>query len=69
MVHIQKINKMIEINKNYNENCLDTLSKVPNNTIDLTVTSPPYDNLRDYKGYVQSRLFDPLELTVNIFFR
>jgi len=42
---------MIEINKIYNENCLDTMARMPDNFIDLTVTSPPYDNLRDYKGY------------------
>ena len=42
---------MIEINKIYNENCLDTMKCMPDNFIDLTVTSPPYDNLRDYKGY------------------
>jgi site-specific DNA-methyltransferase (adenine-specific) len=41
----------MEINKIYNENCLDTMSRMPDNFIDLTVTSPPYDNLRDYKGY------------------
>ena len=41
----------MEINKMYNENCLDTMAKMPDNFIDLTVTSPPYDNLRDYKGY------------------
>lgn len=35
----------------YNENCLDTMSRMPDNFIDLTLTSPPYDNLRDYKGY------------------
>lgn len=39
------------INSIYNENCLDTMSKMLDNFIDLTVTSPPYDNLRDYKGY------------------
>ena len=27
------------------------LSKIPENIIDLTVTSPPYDKLRDYQGY------------------
>lgn len=32
-------------------NCLDLLKKLPDNSIDLTVTSPPYDNLRNYKGY------------------
>ena len=42
---------MIEINKNYNESNLDTMKRMPNNFIDLTVTSPPYDNLRDYNGY------------------
>lgn len=40
-----------EINKIYPENCLDTMAKMPDNFIDLTVTSPPYDNLRDYKGF------------------
>ena len=41
----------MEINKCYNENCLDTMKKMPDNFIDLTVTSPPYDNLRTYNGY------------------
>ena len=35
----------------YNENCLVTLERMESNTIDLVVTSPPYDDLRDYKGY------------------
>lgn len=42
---------MIEVNKIYNESNLETMAKMPDNFIDLTVTSPPYDNLRDYKGY------------------
>lgn len=41
----------MEINKVYNENCLDIMKRMPDNFIDLTLTSPPYDNLRDYKGY------------------
>ena len=41
----------MEINKIYNENCLETMAKMSDNFIDLTITSPPYDNLRDYKGY------------------
>jgi len=41
----------MKINKTYNENCLDTMARMENNYIDLTITSPPYDNLRDYKGY------------------
>lgn len=42
---------MIELNKIYCENCLETMSRMDPGSIDLTVTSPPYDNLRDYKGY------------------
>lgn len=41
----------MEINKIYNENCLDTMRRMPDGFIDLTVTSPPYDNLRNYNGY------------------
>jgi site-specific DNA-methyltransferase (adenine-specific) len=41
----------IEINKIYNESCLETMAKMPDNFIDLVITSPPYDNLRIYKGY------------------
>ena len=39
------------INKIYNQDCLITMSNMPDNYIDLTVTSPPYDNLREYRGY------------------
>lgn len=46
---------MIELNKIYNEDCLITLSKVSDNTIDLTVTSPPYDNLRTYNNYISGK--------------
>ena len=30
--------------------CLELMKSIPNNKIDLTVTSPPYDNLRTYNG-------------------
>jgi site-specific DNA-methyltransferase (adenine-specific) len=38
-----KRKEKMELNKIYNENCLDTMSKMPDNFIDLTVTSPPYN--------------------------
>jgi site-specific DNA-methyltransferase (adenine-specific) len=41
----------MELNKIYNENCLLTMERMDDNFIDLTVTSPPYNNFRDYKGY------------------
>lgn len=44
----------IKLNNIYNENCLDTMAKIPDNFIDITVTSPPYDNIRKYSGEVFS---------------
>jgi len=32
-------------------NCVDVMRRWPGDIIPLTVTSPPYDKLRDYKGY------------------
>lgn len=31
--------------------CVSLMKELPDSYIDLTVTSPPYDNLRTYKGY------------------
>ena len=43
---------MIEHNKLYNEDCLITMSKMEDNSVDLTVTSPPYDDLRTYNEHL-----------------
>lgn len=42
---------MVELNTIYNEDCLETMKRMPDGFVDLTVTSPPYDNLRTYNGY------------------
>jgi site-specific DNA-methyltransferase (adenine-specific) len=31
--------------------CLEVMKDIPDKSIDMVLTSPPYDNLRDYKGY------------------
>lgn len=41
----------MQVNKIYNQDCLEGLGLLDNECIDLTVTSPPYDNLRLYNGY------------------
>ena len=41
----------MELNKIYNMDCLQGLQMLDDNCIDLTVTSPPYDDLRKYNGY------------------
>lgn len=33
-------------------NCVEVMSRFDDEKIDLTVTSPPYDGLRNYKGYI-----------------
>lgn len=40
----------MEVNKVYNESCLDTLSRMPDKFLNCVITSPPYWQLRDY-GY------------------
>src|SRR6476620_11364550 len=42
---------MIETGTIYHENCIETLKRMPDEFIDMTLTSPPYDDLRDYNGY------------------
>jgi len=39
------------LNKIINSECIEVMKDMPDNSVDLTITSPPYDNLRDYKGY------------------
>jgi len=41
----------LEVNKIINGHNIEVLKTFPDECIDLTVTSPPYDDLRDYKGY------------------
>ena len=42
---------MLELNKIYNMDCLEGMKLLDDECIDLTVTSPPYDNLRTYNGF------------------
>lgn len=36
---------MIELNKIYNEDCLETLARMPDNFVDLIITSPTYEDV------------------------
>lgn len=49
---------MIELNKIYNEDCLSGMKKIPDGSVNLVVTSPPYDNLRKYGGVGRSLCFE-----------
>lgn len=39
---------MFELNKIYNNDCLEGMKSLPDCSIDMIITSPPYWNLRDY---------------------
>ena len=43
---------MLKQNQLYNEDCLITMGNMEDNSIDLTLTSPPYDDLRTYNEHV-----------------
>jgi len=52
---------MIELNKIYNEDCLEGMKRIPDGFVDLTVTSPPYDNLRTYNGNIEQWSFEKFQ--------
>lgn len=41
----------LELNRIYQMECVEGMRLLPDDSVDLTVTSPPYDNLRSYNGY------------------
>jgi site-specific DNA-methyltransferase (adenine-specific) len=42
---------MFSVNTIFHENCIETLHRLEDEVIDMTITSPPYDDLREYNGY------------------
>jgi len=49
----------MKMNTIYNEDCLDTMAKMPDNFVDLVVTSPPYEDFNGsgYGGQTKDILF------------
>jgi len=52
---------MIELNRIYNEDCLEGMKRIQDGFVDLTVTSPPYDNLRAYNGNIEQWSFEKFQ--------
>ena len=53
----------------YNGDCLNVMKTIPDNSVDLTVTSPPYDNLRTYNGNIDQWNFDKFKDIAKELFR
>ena len=49
--------------------CLELMKNIPDGSVDLTVTSPPYDNLRTYNGNIEQWNFDKFKAIANELFR
>jgi len=60
---------MLEINKIYNMDCVEGMKLLPNECIDLTVTSPPYDNLRIYNGNIEQWSFEKFQAIAKELYR
>lgn len=58
----QYLNKIIQAKSN------EFLQQLPKNSIDLCITSPPYDNIRDYENYTVWN-FDIFKTIANELFR
>jgi len=41
--------------------CLELMKRLPDKSVDLTVTSPPYDNLRTYNGNISQWSFEKFQ--------
>lgn len=53
----------------YNGDCLDVMKSFEENSIDLTVTQPPYDNLRTYNGNISQWSFEKFQEIARELFR
>jgi len=43
--------KILPENEIIHGDCVEIMKNFPDNSIDIVVTSPPYDSIRDYKGF------------------
>ncbi len=55
--------------KLYKGDCLELMKNIPNGSVDLTVTSPPYDNLRTYNGNIGQWNFEKFKAIAKELFR
>ena len=49
--------------------CLELMKDIPDGSVDLTVTSPPYDNLRTYNGIIDQWCFEKFQAIARELYR
>ena len=60
---------MLELNKIYNMDCVQGMKLLDDCSVDLTVTSPPYDNLRTYNGNIEQWSFEKFQAIAKELYR
>ena len=53
----------------YCGDCLEIMKDIPDGSVDLTVTSPPYDNLRTYNGNIDQWNFEKFKAIAEELYR
>ena len=48
----------LELNRIYQGDCLDLMREMPDKSVDLVVTSPPYNCKKPYTGYSDDLTWD-----------
>jgi DNA modification methylase len=53
---------MLELNKVYQGDCLEVMKEIDDGSVDMVLTSPPYDNLRTYNDSLEwgERIWKPV---------
>jgi len=51
VAQIKKSKRTLPLNQIICGDCVETMKKLPSNSVDLVVTSPPYDGVRKYNGF------------------
>lgn len=59
------MNRELQINTIYVEDCSDGMLRIQDCSIDMVITSPPYDNLRKYMSAHQAWNFDVFKKVAN----
>lgn len=49
--------------------CLELMKHISDGSVDLTVTSPPYDNLRTYNGHIDQWNFEKFQAIARELYR
>ena len=60
---------MLDLNNIYLGDSETVLKDIPNNTVDMVITSPPYDNLRNYNGVGDTWNHQKFQAIANELFR